>query len=94
MTTNEIGGSHLTDDWGWFVDIDTTFEPTIVKTHLTLSIPKTIYEYPKIQIIQPVNSLHKLKNIFIEHNTQHYVNNIIHIMGIFGVVLCCCIIYL
>ena len=94
-----IRDPHLANGWGWFVDIESNFEPIKVskyqKPSKNVSILKTIKEYPSIRSMKSMKNLHDTSMIFemddideTKHRTNKYVNIITHTLGLIGVIIC------
>lgn len=95
---------HLTNGWGWFIDIESNTEPIrkikpsyYYKPSRHVSVPKTIQEYPSIRSMKSMSNLHDTSMIFemdddIKHSTNncYYSNILTHTIGLIGLVICYC----
>ncbi len=87
----------LIGEWGWFIDIESNFEPIKTIKYQTfsrhVSILKTIKEYPSIRSMKSMKNLHDMSMIFEmddvnKHRTNKYVNIVTHTIGLLGVIVC------
>jgi len=93
MSFINIKDQQLDNEWGWFIDIELNYHPTVFKkSSQYVSIPKTIQEYPSIRSMKSINNLYHTSIEFEINKNKYKPNNlskiITHTFGLIGIVLC------
>ena len=83
---------YLANGWGWFVDIETGFEPLVQPPPQKVPVLKTINEYPSIRSMKSMKNLHDTSMMFkiddIDDSKHRTLNFIKHAISLVGVALC------
>jgi len=99
MSFIDIKEEDLSNDWGWFVDIELDSEPIQIKRgpkpSQYVSIMKTIPEYPSIHSMKSMLNLHDTSMIFKmdnvdnnKHKTNKGFSVITHTIWLIVVIIC------